>query len=169
MAFITGTGEIARKLMITYVNVGTTSSKEWEAVGVKVEDSSKEYNADIETVTDILGVTHTTVNSIEPQQSFEPFTIRKESKLAQKLFKIIELDADLPALKEFEVLTAYGFDGAEGAYTAKLEIGCTIDPTSLGGSGTLDFPFNIHFSGNKTLGTVDKMLPASDVTFVPET
>ena len=34
--------EAARKLMTTWVNVGTKSSKEWECVGVGVEDSSIE-------------------------------------------------------------------------------------------------------------------------------
>ena len=67
--FITGTGEILRKQMITYVNVGTSSAPEWEAVGVKVEDSSIEFNPDTETITDILGVTHTTVNKVEATQS----------------------------------------------------------------------------------------------------
>lgn len=165
MAFISGTGELPRNSMVTYVNVGSSMSREWEAVGVKVEDSAKEYNPDLETVTDILGITHTTINKLEPQQSFEPFTIRRDSKLAAKLFQMVEIDGDLTALKEFEVMTAYGFDGTAGAYTAKVEAGCTIEPTSLGGSGTLDFPFNVHFSGNKTMGTVNQLLPASGVTF----
>lgn len=165
MAFITGTGEVQRKMMVTYVNVGSGVTKEWEAVGVKVEDSAIEFNADIETVTDILGVTHTTVNKLEPQQSFEPFTIRKESKLAAKLFDIVVVKKDLTLLKEFEVLIAYGFAGSESAMTAELQEGCTIEPTSLGGSGTLDFPFNIHYSNNSKFGTVSKLMPASEVDF----
>lgn len=154
MSFIAGTGELKRNAMITYVNVGEGSSPEWEAVGVKVEDSSIEFNPETNSITDILGINHTTVGKMQPQQSFDPFTIRKESKLAEKLFQIVVIEKDTTKLSQFEVMVVYYFDGAEGAYTADKQTGCTIVANSLGGSSTLDMPIEIYYSNNSVMGTV---------------
>lgn len=163
--FIAGNGEIERKYMVTYVNVGTASSKDWEAVGVKVEDSAIELNPDIETVTDILGITTTTVNKLEAQQGFDPFTARKESKLAQKLFTDYIVNKDLAAASEYEVMVVYGFTGASGAYDAEVQSGCTLELTSIGGSGRVDMPFNIHYSNKSTWGTADFNTYNNDIEF----
>ena len=164
--FIAGVGEVERKFMVTYVNIGTHETPEWEALGVKIEDSSIEFNPDVETITDILGITTTTVNKTEPQQSFEPHTIRKESKFAQKIVKQVVVDKDLAALSLYEVLIVYAFMGAAGAYDAELQTGCTIEPTSIGGSGRVDFPFNLHYSNKSTWGTVATLYPSA-ITFAP--
>lgn len=164
MAFITGTGELKRNTMVMYVNVATSIAPEWEAVGVKVEDSAIEYNLDIQKVTDILGVTTSTVKNSAPVQSFDGLAVRKESKLAQKLFDIM-LKKDYTKLQDFEVLIAYGFDGADGKFTAEKHKGCTVDVKSLGGSGTLEMPIEISLSNDFEVGTVTKLLPASAVTF----
>ena len=80
-----------RKLLVTAVNVGDSitaqsGTPEWQVVGVGVEDSSIEENPDVETITDILGITETTINKLETSQSLEPMTIRGGSKLAVKLY-----------------------------------------------------------------------------------
>lgn len=166
MGFITGKGEIERKYLVTYVNVGTSELPEWEAVGAKVEDSSITYNADIEKITDILGITTSTVKKTEPVQSLEPFTVKRESKLAAKLFDIM-LNKEYTKLSQFDVLIAYGFAGTDSLITAEKQIGCTIDVKSLGGSGTVDMPIEINFSNNSVIGTVNKLMPASEVVFTP--
>ena len=79
-----------RKLLVTAINVGdsiteSSGSPDWQIVGVGVEDSSIEYNPDTETITDILGITTTTVNKLETSQSLDPMTIMGGSKLAVKL------------------------------------------------------------------------------------
>lgn len=167
--FITGTGEILRKQMITYVNVGTSSAPEWEAVGVKVEDSSIEFNPDTETITDIMGVTHTTVNKVEATQSLEPMTIRKESKLAQKLMKEFVYEKDYAKSSQFEVLIVYGWtsDTASGTtFKAEKQTGCTIYPQSLGGSSRVDMPIEITYSNKSEWGSVTDI---SNPTFTAET
>lgn len=166
--FIAGTGEVKRNLMVMYANVGTGEIPSWEALGVKVEDSSIEYNIESEKATDILGTTTTTIKSTQPVQSFDGMSIRKESKLAQKLFDIM-YKKDYPKLQEFEILIAYGFVGAEGSFAAEKHVGCTIDVKSIGGSGTLDMPIDVNLSNNCTYGTVDKLLPASEVKFTADT
>ena len=60
------TGDIKRRLLAHYVNVGTESAPEWEMLGYKVEESSIEYNWDIETITDIRGITTSSINKSEP-------------------------------------------------------------------------------------------------------
>ncbi len=156
-----------RKLLVTAVNVGTSSTPEWQVIGAGVEDSSIELNPDVETVTDILGVTETTVNKMEPKQTFEPFTIRGGSKLAFKLYDIWKRKA-WSELTNFDVLLMYGFaDGAtEGTFEAEKQSGCTISINSIGGSGTVDMPIEITYSNDSTLGTVNK-LKGSDITFTP--
>lgn len=156
-----------RKLLVTAVNVGNSDAPEWEVIGAGVEDSSIELNPDVSTVTDILGITETTVNKMEPKQSFEPYTIRGGSKLAYKLFDIWQRKA-WSELANFEVLLMYGFVGGvtEGTFAAEKQDGCTIAINSIGGSATVDMPIEITFSNNSTLGTVNK-LKGSDITFTP--
>ena len=77
-----------RKLLKHYVNVGTGETKEWELLGVGIEDSSIETNYETETVNDILGNSERSVTGASPPQSFEPFTVRGGSKLAFKLHEI---------------------------------------------------------------------------------
>ena len=56
-----------------------------EILGRRTEDSSIEYNADIETTTDILGINYTDINKTQPQQDFDPYLILGGSKLGAKL------------------------------------------------------------------------------------
>lgn len=153
-----------RKLLRTYVNVGT-DSKEWFLVGSGVEDSAIELNPNTETVTDILGVTETSVTKWEPAQSFDPFTVKGGSKLAFLLHQIW-LDKTPEKLSQFEVLVVYKYVGEDSAgYDAELQTGCTINITSIGGSAYVDMPIEISYSNNSTKGTVtfDENVP----TFVP--
>ena len=64
------------------------------------------------------------------------------------------IDKNLAAPSEYEAMVVYGFPGASGAYDAEMQTGCTVEVTSLGGSGRVDLPFNLHFSNKSTWGTV---------------
>lgn len=146
-----------RKLLVTAVNVGTSTSKEWEIVGAGIEEASIEFNPDTETKTDILGITETTVNKLEPSIEMSPFTIRGGSKLAFKLNDTINRGA-LSELAMFEVLTIEAYiDGAtSGTYSAYVDKNCTITPQSKGGDATVDLPITINYSQDRTFGSVDK-------------
>ena len=144
--------EAARKLMTTWVNVGTKSSKEWECVGVGVEDSSIETNPDITTTTDILGVTRTKVNKLERSQTLDPMTVRGGSDLQVKLYNLMRHDS-LPEMSAFEVMVVYGYVGSTGTYEAELFDACTITTSSVGGSSTVDMPIDISYGGNHLIGT----------------
>ena len=144
----------ARKLLRTYVNVGTGESKEWFLVGSGVEDSSIELNPNTESVTDILGVTTTDVTKWEPAQSFDPFTIKGGSALAFKLHEIWT-NKTPELLSRFDVLIVYKYIGEEtSGYEAEMQRNCTINITSIGGSAYVDMPIEISYSNDSVKGTV---------------
>lgn len=153
--FNVGNGvKAVRKLLQTYVNVGDTSEKEWFLVGSGVESSSIELNGSTEKVTDILGVTTTSVTKWEPAQSFDPFTIKGNSKLAFKLHEIWEQKKP-ELLSQFEVLIVYKYIGsAADGYDAEIQKNCTINIVSIGGSDYVDMPIEISYSNDSTKGTV---------------
>jgi len=167
-----------RKLLVTAVNVGdsiqdTGGTAEWQIVGVGVEDSSIEFNPDTETVTDILGITETTVNKFETSQSLEPMTIRGGSKLAVKLYNQVKYNR-MSEFAMYEVMqihayarTGEGTQASPYAYEAEVHLGCTLTPQSIGGSSYVDMPIDINYSNNKIHGTVNDYKYGSEVTFTP--
>lgn len=54
---------IARKLLMAFLNTGTSSAPVWSIIGKRVEDSSQEYDWNKETTQDILGNTFTTMSA----------------------------------------------------------------------------------------------------------
>lgn len=146
--------KVARKLLRTYVNVGTTESKEWFLVGSGVEESAIELNPNTESITDILGVTTTDVTKWEPSQSFDPFTVKGGSALAFKLHEIWT-NKTPELLSQFEVLIVYKYIGTEtDGYEAELQKNCTVNITSIGGSAYVDMPIEIIYSNDSEKGTV---------------
>ena len=169
-----------RKLLITVVEwteptetAGTRTDPIREILGKRTEDSSIDYNTDIETSTDILGINYTDVNKTQPEQSFDPFLILGGSKLAAYLDYIRRRNA-LTELSDFTVyiITAYIDSGdptatpATHAYACEKQTGCTIEFQSLGGDVNVNFPITLHFSNNTTAGTVNKL--GLDFTFTAD-
>ena len=158
-----------RKLLVTAVNVGdsitaSSGTPDWQIVGVGVEDSSIEYNPDTETITDILGITETTVNKLETSQTLEPMTVRGGSKLAVKLYNQIKYNR-VSEFSMYEVMQIHAYVGTDGAYEAEVHKNCTITPQSLGGDAYVDMPIDINYSNDKVHGTVDNYKYGSTITF----
>jgi hypothetical protein len=154
-----------RELLVTAVNVATSGTDDWAVIGAGIEDSAIEFNADVQTVTDILGKTETRVNKIEPQQSFDPHTIKTGSKLSVKLLDIMSRNA-LSELSGFDVLVIHAYIGSSGALYAEKHKNCTIVPTSIGGSSDVDMPIDVYFSNDKVIGTASNY-KGSGITFTP--
>ena len=131
-----------------------------EILGRRTEDSSIEYNADIETTTDILGINYTDMNRTQPQQDFDPYLILGSSKLGAKLNDIRRRNA-LSELSQFNlyIITAYVGDATNG-YEAERHINCTIAYNSLGGDSNVNMPISVYFSNESTTGTVDVLTDA---------
>ena len=158
-----------RKLLVTAVNVGDSIAEgsgtpDWQIVGVGVEDSSIEYNPDTETITDILGITETTVNKLETSQTLDPMTVRGGSKLAIKLYNQVKYNR-LSELSMYEVMQIHAYVGSAGSYEAEVHKNCTLTPQSLGGSSYVDMPIDINYSNDKIHGTVDKCAYGDTITF----
>ena len=164
--FNLSTGQRAeRKLLITVAEWTEGTTQEREILGTRTEDSSIEYNPDIETTTDILGINYTDLNKTQPQQDFDPYLILGGSKLGAKLNDIRRRNA-LSELSQFTVyiITAFIGDSTNG-YATEKHTGCTITYNSIGGDTNVNFPISVYFSNNITLGKVDKL--ADDFTFTP--
>ena len=159
MATNLNTGQRAeRKLLITVAEwTEGTSTLKREILGTRTEDSSIEFNADIETITDIRGITYTDVNKTEPQQDFDPFYVLGGSDLAEYLSNAA-LEIDIAAYNgTFNVYIISAFIGSSGSYSAVKHTGCSIIPTSIGGDSYVSMPIEVHYSNNITVGTVSKL------------
>ena len=142
-----------RKLLMTYVDVSDSETPEWELVGRGVEESAIELNPSTETVTDILGITDTSVTKWEPNQSFDPNTVKGGSKLNFKLHEIWQ-NKTPELLSKFNVLIVYAYIGEKNNFEAEVQKNCTINITSIGGSAYVDMQIEISFSNDSTKGTV---------------
>lgn len=152
--FNVGSGvKATRKLLMTFVDVGDSASPEWELVGRGVEDSAIELNPNTETVTDVLGITETAVTKWEPNQSFDPNTVKGGSKLNFKLHQIWQ-NKTPELLSKFNVLVVYAYIGETNNFEAEMQKNCTINITSIGGSAYVDMPIEISYSNDSVKGTV---------------
>lgn len=152
--FNVGSGvKATRKLLMTFVDVGDSTTPEWELVGRGVEDSAIELNPNTETVTDVLGITETAVTKWEPNQSFDPNTVKGGSKLNFKLHQIWQ-NKTPELLSKFNVLIVYAYIGETNNFEAEMQKNCTINITSIGGSAHVDMPIEIAFSNDSVKGTV---------------
>lgn len=163
-----------RKLLITVAAWGTANEgKETnrEILGVRTEDSSIEFNHDVETSTDILGNNYTDVNKTEPQQDFDPFTLIGGSALGEYLANAA-LENDIDAYQNaftIYIIEAFATSGSGSPVTYKTikHTDCSIIPTSIGGDVYINMPLEVHFSNKITKGTVDKL--TNDFTFTADT
>ena len=154
-----------RKLLITVAEWQEGETPVREILGKRTEDSSIEYNPDIQTSTDILGYNYTDINKTQPQQDFDPYLILGGSKLGAKLNDIRKRNA-LSELSQFTLYVITAFVGTKGAYEAEKHEGCTITYNSMGGDANVNFPISVYFSNVITNGTVDKL--SDDFVFTPD-
>lgn len=163
-----------RKTLITVAAWGTATEgveANREILGARTEDSSIEFNPDIETSTDILGITYTDVNKTEPQQDFDPYYLMGGSALGEYLVNAaLENDIDkYNGVFTIYVITAFISESGTGStvkYKAVKHAGCSIIPTSLGGDAYTSMPIEVHLSNNITKGSVDKL--SDDFTFTAD-
>lgn len=163
-----------RKTLITVAEWTPEGASEpiREILGARTEDSSIEFNADIATSTDILGVTYTDVNKTEPQQSFDPFFLLGGSKLGEYLVAaaLENRIKDYNGKFNVYIIAAFINDRTTGAeptkYMTIMHEGCSIIPTSMGGDAYVSMPIELHYSNQITKGSVDKL--ADDFVFTAD-
>lgn len=155
-----------RKLLITVVEWEQDGETNRELLGTRTEDSSIEYNSEINTTTDIRGNNYTDLDRTQPQQTLDPFLILGGSKLGALLNDIRRRNA-LSELSQFTAYIITAFIGnAEDGYEAERHTDCTITYDSFGGDVNVNFPITVYFSNKITTGKIDKI--AEDFTFTPD-
>lgn len=160
-----------RKLLITVAEWTEGTGTVREILGTRTEDSSIDYNADVETTTDIRGINYTDINRTQPQQTLDPYTVLGGSKLGPVLNDIRRRNA-VSEYNQFTIYVITAYIGTSGAYEAERHSGCTINPTSLGGDSFVNMPIDVYLSndyegsGEPQIGTVDKL--SDDFVFTPK-
>lgn len=164
---ITSEGDVKRSLLACAVDVSDSSTPEYLVVGYKVGASTLETNVDKETITDILGESHTTINKVELSQQFQgaPLKGGDTGKLPAKLIHILRTQ-QYEKFSQFKCILIYGFLGTgEAPYEADLYSGCTISPENLGGENWTTMDLTVDFGGEVTHGTANGIKGV--VTFTP--
>lgn len=165
----TPTGETqARELLVAYLNTGTTSTPVWSPLGLRVEDSSMEFDWSDESAQDILGNTHTTMKKPTITQSFEPYPLDSADVAIAKIYETAVMNQNAQALANMDVLVVHWGAGTAATPFAERYPQSAIKPTSLGGEGggNLSMPFDITYGGTRVTGTASKGTGGA-VTFTP--
>ena len=163
-----------RKLLVTAAAWGTPDQTTQERpnkqiLGARTEDSSIEFNPDIQTTTDILGKTYTDVEKTEPQQTLDPSYILGGSDLHDYLTEAVLKNNINAYNQQFDIyiITVWLVDGtatsSDGKFYTVKHKNCSIFPTSIGGDTYVSMPLEVHFSNDIVEGTVDKI--ADDFSF----
>ena len=162
-----------RKLLVTVAEWiektmdGSTAGTEQvrEVLGTRTEDSSIDYNPDIQDSTDILGNNYTDVNKTQPSQQFDPFLILGGSRLGAYLNDIRRRNA-LSELQGFTIYIITAFIGTTNHYETEKHTDCSITYDSIGGDANVNMPITVHFSNKITTGYVNKL--TSDFEFTAD-
>lgn len=158
---------VARKLLILYLNTGTSEAPVWNPIGKRVEDSSMEYDWKDETSTDILGITRTKLSVPIVTQTFEPCELDAADKAQVKLWNQSIRNHDVAAMANNDLLVVHAYTGtAENGAFAERYISSTVRPTSLGGSSTVGMPIDVTFGGERSVGTAK--ITEGALTFAPD-
>ena len=104
-----------RKLLVTVAEWGSGGADNREILGTRTEDSSINYNSEIETTTDILGNNYTDLTKTQPEQEFNPYLILGGSKLGALLNDIRRRNA-VSELQQFTMYIITAFTGEPGKY-----------------------------------------------------
>lgn len=145
---------VARKLLILYLNTGTSETPVWSVIGKRVEDSSMEYDWGDETKTDILGDTYTELKTPTITQTFDPCELDAGDKAQLRIWNQSIKDHDVAAMSNNDVLVVHSYTGdAESGAFAERYMSSTVRPTSLGGSSNIGMPIDVTFGGKRQTGT----------------
>lgn len=142
-------------------------------LGARTEDSSIEFNGDVETSTDVLGINYTDLGKTQPQQSFDPAYLIGGDELMAYMNRAA-LENNINAYNGvFDVYIVAAYLTDTGKFFTVKHSGCSIIPQSLGGSDFVSLPYDVHFSNNITKGSVNSIkredLLEIATNFTPET
>lgn len=166
--YVLVTGETAPAWAANTYYTKSTSTTYRQILGSRTEDSTIDTNPDIETTTDILGVTWTDVNKTEPEQTFDPFYVMQGSDLAEYL-SIALMENNIDAYNnsiDIYIIASFLPGASSNTYKATKHQHCSVIPTSIGGDAWVNMPVEVHYSNDLIKGSVDKL--ADDFSFTPD-
>ena len=168
LTFNTAAGAVvARKMLVLYLNTGTTDAPVWSAVGKRVEDSSMEYDWGEESKTDIFGETYTTYKAPVITQTFDPCELDSGDVAQVKIWNQSIKDQDTGAMSNNDMLVVHTYAGdAQTGVFAERYAACAVKPSGLGGSANVGMPIDVTFGGTRTKGTAK--VAGGVVTFAAE-
>lgn len=154
MTFNTVSGEaVARKLLILYLNTGTSSAPVWSPIGKRVEDSSMEYDWGEETKVDILGNTYTTLKPPTITQTFDPCELDAGDAAQLKIWNTAIKEHNTGAMANNDLLIVHTYAGTTSAAFAERYPASMVKPSGLGGSASVGMPIDVTFGGERETGT----------------
>lgn len=152
--FIAGTGDIKRREFAMFVDISLDDKgTNWEIVGRKIEDLSLEMNPNVETLTDITGLTQTTLDKYEKQTSVSPYYARRDSKMSEWLYNVVRNEKTLSDVEK-TFLCVNIFAGADGSYDAWTQKAIVAVQSYGGDTKGVQIPYTLYWIGEKTFGTV---------------
>ncbi len=165
LTFNTTAGAVVeRKMLILYLNTGTSETPIWSPVGKRVEDSSMEYDWGEETKKDIFGNTYTTMKTPTITQTFDPCELDAGDVAQVKIWNQAIKDQDVAAMTNNDLLVVHTYAGtADTAVFSERYSSCMVKPSGLGGSGNVGMPIDATFGGTRTQGTA--AVTSGSVTF----
>lgn len=160
------TGKIKRKYMAHYIDSAPVAGPAvYNRLGSDLEEYVVEMNANVETKTNILNESVTSIDGYEPQSSVEPYYAVVGDPMFARLQKIVDERQTLDDLKTSTIEVHLWETGTtEGTFVAYKE-DAIIEVVSYGGDTTgYQIPFNIHNIGNRVKGT----FALANKTFTPD-
>ena len=143
------TGKAKRKELAFFYKTENTL----EIIGKGIEEASISPSAEIESGTDILGNTETTLSSYEKTTDLDPIYLEGGNKFSEWLDTLEETDAILDdAVGTFVVVKLYKTT-EETKYVA-WEQQAVVELTGFGGDTKgVNLPCTLHWIGERTMGT----------------
>lgn len=165
LTFNTAAGAlVARKMLLLFLNTGSSDTPAWSVIGKRVEDSSMEYDWSDESKTDILGDTYTTMKEPIITQTFDPCELDSGDTAQVKIWNQSIKDHDVAAMCNNDLLVVHTYAGtASTAVFAERYPSSAVKPSGLGGSNNVGMPIDVTFGGERSVGTAS--VSGGNVTF----
>ena len=155
MTFNTTPGAVVeRKMLILYLNTGTSEAPSWSPIGKRVEDSSMEMDWGEESKTDIFGDTYTTMKRPIITQTFDPCELDAGDAAQVKIWNQAIKDQDVAAMSNNDLLVVHLYAGTKdtGVFAERYPASM-VKPSGLGGSANVGMPIDVTFGGTRSVGT----------------
>lgn len=148
---------VDRHAMIAYLNVDEYETPEWGAIGLRITDSSMEYDWSPESSKDILGNTFGTMKSPILSQGFDDWPFSGGDKAQEKIAQLAVVEQNARKLANMDMMIFHQWLTSKGNVAlsfAERYSSSMVEVSSIGGEGggNLVSSVNITYGGTRTVG-----------------